>query len=116
MRVRHQDSPFGGGQRHRLLRNQRSSRCASRPGSATCRRPNASAEQLYDYFMDRNLGLLQVRVQTSFPLQVQIYLNDHEWLASKLTARGIEHAKIDNVFSRIGNLPQAQRLAIASPT
>ena len=66
---------------------------------------------LYYYFMDRDLGLLHVRVQTWFPLQVQIYLNGHEWLERKLTARGIEHAKIDNVFIRIGDLPRAQRLA-----
>lgn len=66
---------------------------------------------LYYYFMDRDLGLLHVRVQTWFPLQVQIYLNGHEWLARKLTAGGIEHAKIDNVFIRISDLPRAQRLA-----
>jgi len=33
---------------------------------------------LYYYVMDRDLGLLHVRVQTWFPLQVQIYLNGHE--------------------------------------
>ncbi len=66
---------------------------------------------LYYYFMDRDLGLLHVRVQTWFPLKVQIYLNGHEWLERKLTAGGIEHAKIDNVFIRVGDLPRAQRLA-----
>ena len=66
---------------------------------------------LYYYFMDRDLGLLHVRVQTWFPLQVQIYRNGHECLARRLTARGIEHAKIDNVFIRIGDLLRAQRLA-----
>ena len=66
---------------------------------------------LYYYFMDRDLGLLHVRVQTWFPLQVQVYLNGHEWLERRLTARGIEHAKIDNVFIRVGDLPRAQRLA-----
>jgi hypothetical protein len=66
---------------------------------------------LYDYFMDRDLGLLHVRVQTWFPLQVQGYLNGHEWLERRLTAREIEHAKIDNVFIRVGDLPRAQRLA-----
>jgi len=50
-------------------------------------------------------------VQTWFPLQIQVYLNGHEWLARKLTARGIEHTKIDNVFARIEDLPRAQRLA-----
>ena len=46
-------------------------------------------------FMDRDLGLIHVRVQTQFPLQIQVYLDGHEWLARKLTARGIEHTKID---------------------
>ena len=31
--------------------------------------------------------------------------------ARKLTARGIEHTKIDNVFARIEHLPRAQRLS-----
>lgn len=66
---------------------------------------------LYYYFMDRDLGLIHVRVQTWFPLQIQVYLNGHEWLARKLTARGIEHTKIDNVFARIEDLPRAQRLS-----
>jgi hypothetical protein len=44
---------------------------------------------LYYYFMDRDLGLIHVRVQTWFPLQIQVYLNGHEWLARKLSARGI---------------------------
>jgi hypothetical protein len=66
---------------------------------------------LYYYFIDRDLGLLHVRVQTWFALQVQIYLNGHEWLARKLTARGIEHTKIDNVFIRVSDLPRAQRLS-----
>jgi hypothetical protein len=44
---------------------------------------------LYYYFMDRDLGLIHVRVQTWFPLQIQVYLNGHEWLARKLAAREI---------------------------
>jgi hypothetical protein len=51
-----------------------------------------------------------LRLQTWFPLQIQVYLDGHEWLARKLTARGIEHTKIDNVFARIEDLPRAQRL------
>ena len=43
--------------------------------------------------MDPDLGLIHVRVQTWFPLQIQVYLNGHEWLARKLTARGIRCTK-----------------------
>lgn len=61
--------------------------------------------------MDRDLGLIHVRVQTWFPLQIQVYLNGHEWLARKLAAREIRCTKLDNVFAWIEDLPQAQRLA-----
>ena len=66
---------------------------------------------LYDCFIDRHLGLIHVRVQPWFPLPIQVYLNGHEWFARKLTARGIEHTKIDSVFARIDDLPRAQRLS-----
>ena len=66
---------------------------------------------LYFYFMDRHLGLIHVRLQTWFPLQIQVYLNGHEWLARKLTARGIGYTKLDNTFARVEELPRAQRLA-----
>ncbi len=65
----------------------------------------------YYYFMDRDLGLIHVRVQTGFLLQIQIYLNGYEWLARKLAAREIGCTKIDNVFAWIEDLPKAQRLA-----
>src|SRR5205809_6391465 len=41
---------------------------------------------LYFYFMDRHFGLIHVRIQTRFPMPIQIYLNGHEWLARKLQA------------------------------
>ena len=43
---------------------------------------------LYFYFMDRQFGLIHVRIQTWFPMPIQIYLNGHEWLAPKLKANG----------------------------
>ena len=61
--------------------------------------------------MDRDLGLIHVRVQTWFPLQIQVYLNGHEWLARKLSKRGIRCTKLDNVFAWTEDLPQAQRLS-----
>lgn len=54
---------------------------------------NAERVKAHAQAMDRDLGLLHVRVQTWFPLQIQIYLNGHEWLERKLTARGIEHPR-----------------------
>jgi hypothetical protein len=66
---------------------------------------------LYFYFMDRDFGLIHVRVQTWFPLQIQVYLNGHEWLARKLTAHGVRYTKHDNAFVWIEDIARAQRLA-----
>jgi len=43
-------------------------------------------------------GLIHVRIQIWFPLQLQIYLNGHEWLARKLARHGVRFTKQDNAF------------------
>src|SRR4029077_8092784 len=35
---------------------------------------------LYYYFLDPQFGLIHVRLQTSLPFTVQVYVNVHEWL------------------------------------
>ena len=66
---------------------------------------------LYFYFMDRDFGLIHVRVQTWFALQIQVYMNGHEWLARKLTAHGVRYTKHDNAFVWIEDMARAQRFA-----
>ena len=66
---------------------------------------------LYFYFMDRDFGLIHVRIQTWFPLQIQVYLNEHEWLAHKLSAHHVRYTKHDNVFVWIEDFARAQRFA-----
>jgi hypothetical protein len=66
---------------------------------------------IYFYFMDREFGLIHVKLQTWFPMQVQIYVNGHDWLERKLTANGISFTKHDNVFLRIEDWGRAQKLA-----
>jgi hypothetical protein len=61
--------------------------------------------------MDRDLGLIHVRLQTWFPMQIQIYLNGHEWLARTLESNGIRYSKHDNVFLWIGETARAQSFA-----
>lgn len=41
---------------------------------------------LYFYFLDRDFGLMHIRLQTWLPLPVQVYVNGREWLARQLTA------------------------------
>lgn len=66
---------------------------------------------IYFYFMDRRFGLVHVKLQTWFPMPVQLYVNGHEWLARKLTECGVSYSKVDNVFTHLGDLKRAQRLA-----
>src|SRR5881628_2324257 len=66
---------------------------------------------LYFYFMDRDFGLIHVRLQTWFPLQVQVYVNGHECLPRKLDKKGIRYRKLENAFVWIEDLAKAQKLS-----
>lgn len=66
---------------------------------------------LYFYFLDRELGLLHVRLQTWFPFTLQVCLNGHDWLARRLDRHGIRYEKLDNAFLTIDDAARAQRLA-----
>jgi hypothetical protein len=66
---------------------------------------------IYFYFMDRQFGLIHVKLQTWFPMQLQVYVNGHDWLERKLTANGISFTKHDNVFLRVDDWKRAQKLA-----
>jgi hypothetical protein len=63
---------------------------------------------LYFYFVDADFGLIHVRLQRWFPMEIQVYLNGHEWLARKLTANGIGYTKLDNAFTWIEDIERAQ--------
>ena len=66
---------------------------------------------LYFYFNHRDFGLMHVRLQTWFPLQIQVYVNGHEWLARKLERNGIRYRKCDNAFVWIEDMNRAQKFA-----
>ena len=65
---------------------------------------------LYFYYLDREYGLMHVRLQTWLPFTVQVCVNGHSWLARQLDRRKIGYATHDNCFTRIDDLPQAQQL------
>jgi hypothetical protein len=65
---------------------------------------------LYFYYLDRDFGLMHVRLQTWLPFPIQICLNGREYLARQLTKEGIGFEQRDNSFSRIDHLPRAQEL------
>lgn len=66
---------------------------------------------IYYYFVDREFGLMHVRLQTWFPFQIQIYLNGHEWVARKMDRHGIAYCQLDNAFTWIEDPQRAQKFA-----
>jgi len=66
---------------------------------------------LYVYFLDRQFGLMHVRIATWFPFPVQVCLNGHDWLARQMDRHGIGYRQIDNAFLRIDDPARAQRMA-----
>ncbi len=79
-----------------------------REGSAFIQSARRKCLILY-YFMDRDFGLIHVRLQTWFPLQLQVYVHGHAWLARKLAQHGVRYTKDDNAFlwSRTSRGPSA---------
>jgi len=51
---------------------------------------------LYFYYVDRDFGLMHIRLQTWLPLPVQVCVNGREWLARQLTAAGVVVDQQDN--------------------
>ena len=66
---------------------------------------------MYFYFINRDFGLMHVKLQTWFPLQIQVYVNGHEWLARKLKQNGIRYTKRENAFLWIEDLARAQKFS-----
>ena len=65
---------------------------------------------LYFYFVDREFGLMHVRLQTWLPMSIQVCLNGREYLANRLDKAGIGYEKRGNCFTRIDDLPRAQQM------
>jgi hypothetical protein len=66
---------------------------------------------LYYYFVDKELGLMHVRLQTWAPFTCQVYANGHDYLARQLSKKGIAFAQVDNAFVHLGDAAAAQRCA-----
>lgn len=66
---------------------------------------------LYFYFLDRDFGLMHVRVQTWLPCTLQVCVNGREWLARQMTRAGLAYEQADNAFVHLANPTRAQALA-----
>jgi hypothetical protein len=66
---------------------------------------------LYYYFIDKDLGLMHVRLQTWAPFTCQVYANGHDYVARQLQKKGITFEQVDNAFVQLGDAAAAQRSA-----
>jgi len=79
-----------------------------RPRLSFKRRPQ---RVLYHYYLDREFGLMHVRLETWFPYTVQVYVNGHDWLARQMLKRRLGFIQHDNAFTQLDNPEAAQQLA-----
>jgi hypothetical protein len=64
----------------------------------------------YFYYMDREFGLMHVRLQSWLPFGIQVCLNGRSYLARQLDREGIAYVRQGNCFVHIDNLPRAQAI------
>jgi hypothetical protein len=64
----------------------------------------------YHYFMDPEVGLTYVRLQTWFPFSVHVGMNGREWLARQMDQAGLRYERRDNCFAWIEDWARAQKL------
>jgi hypothetical protein len=66
---------------------------------------------LYVFLMHAVLGLIHVKIQTWFPLTMQVYVNGHDFVAKQLDELGVKYAMYDNCFTWIADMKAAQKCA-----
>jgi hypothetical protein len=62
----------------------------------------------YFYFIDREFGLMHVRLQSWLPFSIQVCLNGRSFLARQLTRERISFVQQDNTFTAVADLKRAQ--------
>lgn len=80
----------------------------TRPWLAYKRRPQ---RVIYYYYLDREFGLMSIRLETHFPYGIQIYVNGHSWLAEQMQKKGLGFTQRDNAFTSLENPQAAQKIA-----
>jgi hypothetical protein len=70
----------------------------------------AKCLHFYFYLLDRDFGLMHIRLQTWLPLSLQVCINGRECLARQMQRAGISYEQKGNCFTQISDLPRAQAL------
>lgn len=80
-------------------------------GRARLQKDYRHCSVLYVFLMHTVLGLIHVKIETWFPLTMQVYVNGHDYLAKKLDQAKVKYALHDNAFTAIDNFKAAQACA-----
>ena len=64
----------------------------------------------YFYFLDREFGLMHVRLQSWLPFNIPICLNGRSFLARQLIREQIAFTQADNTFTAVADLKRAQAI------
>jgi hypothetical protein len=64
----------------------------------------------YHYWIHREFGFLNARIQTWFPFSIQVCMNGPEWLARQMGRAGMKYLQQDNCFPWVQDWGRAQRL------
>jgi hypothetical protein len=69
----------------------------------------------YVYFLDRQLGLCHVRIQSWLPFTVHVCVNGREQLCRQLDRAGLAYVRSDNCLIRVADVAAAQKRLDAQP-
>ncbi len=84
--------------------------CRDGQGGFGFRRGQRQCLYLYYYYLDREFGLMHIRVCSWLPFGIQVCLNGREYLARRMNQAGIGYEQQDNCFTWIEDLPRAQQM------
>ena len=65
---------------------------------------------LYFYYLDREFGLMHLRLQTWLPFTIHVCVNGREWLARQLRAARMTYTQVDNAITAVADPARAQQL------
>jgi hypothetical protein len=93
------------------LETCRTFRCEKGAGRLRLRPDYRRCSVFYVFLIHAVLGLIHVKIQSWFPLTMQVYCNGHDFLARKLDDLGVAYALHDNAFTWIADHQAAQACA-----
>ena len=74
---------------------------------------NRKCLHLYFYYLDREFGLMHIRLATWLPFGIQVCLNGRSYLARQMSRAGIGFQQRENCFVQIDDLARAQAMLSA---